>query len=143
MEHNTHTHTRTHSQLTVEMQIRIRSLNSTSLFCRSDERCSPSLPPLVLLLRPPVTDGAVCVTVRVAVAGCRSVGGRGEAVAGLCLRDCKNEYTLIRIARLMTFYGSLTKRGDGEPGGAGFLHLGHVGVVEELAEEHKVAGVHQ
>ena len=133
------------------MQIRIRSLNSTSLFCLSDERCSPSLPPLVLLFGPPVTDGAVpprggvavCVAVRVAVAGCRSVGGRGEAVAGLCLRDCKNEYTLIRIARLMTFYGSLTKRGDGEPGGAGFLHLGHVGVVEELAEEHKVAGVHQ
>ena len=83
------------------------------------------------------------MTVRVAVAGCRSVGGRGEAVAGLCLRDCKNKYTFIRIARLMTFNGSLTKRGDGEPGGAGFLHLGHVGVVEELAEEHEVAGVHQ
>ena len=134
------------------MQIRIRSLNSTSLFCLSDERCSPSLPPLVLLFGPPVTDGAVPpgggvavgVAVRVAVAGCRSVGGRGEAVAGLCLRDCKNEYeyTFIRIARL-TFNGSLTKRGDGEPGGVGFLHLGHVGVVEELAEEHEVAGVHQ
>ena len=85
----------------------------------------PVPPSLVLLFGPPVTDGAVpprggvavCVAVRVAVAGCRSVGGRGEAVAGLCLRDCKNEYTFIRIARLMTFNGSLTKRGDGEPGG--------------------------
>ena len=37
------------------------------------------------------------------------------------------------------FPGHLTEGG----GGLGTLHLGHVGVVEEFAEEHKVAGIHQ
>ena len=97
---------------------------------------------LVLLLGPSVAaDGAVRrVTVGMAVSVAVRVAVR--VTVDLCLCN-KVQIHISRLSHFLQYSGSLTGRGGSEPGGAGVLHLGHVAVVEELAEEHKVAGVHQ
>ena len=126
---------------------------------RDPSNSAQPLPPLVLLLCPAVPEGAVApvggrVTVGVPVRVTVAAGGR--SVADLCFRNCRKDNTLMSLCTISSsltldtpkrskelairdFPGHLTQGG----GGPGILHLGHVGVVEEFAEEHEVAGIHQ